>query len=104
VALESEETDTYVRGSAKLENGTTEILLPQDFSLVTNERGITAQITPTGSVSGMLYVSEKSNTKLVVKASSRKDNAVTFDYIVNGVRRGFENHEPIRDKRVQASK
>jgi hypothetical protein len=104
VALEGGEAGTYVRGSAKLENGAAEITLPEDFYLVTNENGVTVQVTPTESVRGMLFVAEKSNKKVVVKSSNPADKAVSFDYVVNGVRKGFENHKPIRKKQVLVSR
>ncbi len=102
VALEGGEAGTYTRGSAQLESGVAEIELPDDFVLVTNERGLTVQITPTEMVNGMLYVSEKSRCKIVVKASNKKDTEISFDFIVNGVRVGFENHQPIRNKAILA--
>ena len=103
VALEGNEAGTYTRGSGKLINGVAEINLPDDFALVTNIEGLTAQITPRGPVSSMLYVESVSSTSLVVKASSGKDSDVKFDFMINGVRAGFENHQVIREKRSYAS-
>lgn len=102
VALEGNEAGTYTRGSAQLNNGVAEIQLPEDFHLVTNEEGLTAQITPRGPVNSMLYVESVTPTTLVVKASNKKDANAKFDFMVNGVRSGFENHQVIRDKKSLA--
>jgi hypothetical protein len=48
----------------------------------------------------MLYVQSVTPTQLVVKASNPADAEVPFDYMVNGVRAGFEDHEVIRDRRL----
>ncbi|MEE9553687.1 MAG: hypothetical protein V3W18_05265 [candidate division Zixibacteria bacterium] len=98
VSLEGGEAGTYVRGSAKLINGSIEIDLPEHFSLVTNKEGLTVQITPRGPVQSMLYVETVTPEKLIIKASNLNDDDIAFDYLVNGVRLGFEDHEVIRDK------
>ncbi len=99
VALEGNEAGTYTRGSAQLKNGVAEIELPEDFHLVTNVDGLTAQITPRGPVNSMLFVESVTPTSLIVKSSNMKDSDVNFDFMVNGVRKGFENHQVIRDKK-----
>ena len=103
VALEGNEAGTYTRGSAQLKNGVAEIELPEDFHLVTNLKGLTAQITPRGPVSSMLYVESVTPTKLVVRASNRKDDDLKFDFMINGIRAGYENHQVIREKRSYTS-
>lgn len=85
-----------------MENGSAEIDLPEHFSLVTSDEGLTAQITPRGPVQSMLYVEIVTPEKLIVKASNPNDDNVAFDYMINGVRLGFENHEVIRDKMYAA--
>jgi len=96
VALEGPEAGTYTRGSYQLINGTAEIKLPESFTLVTGEEGLTVQVTPRGKVSGMLYVESISPSLLVVRASDESDMSARFDYLVNGVRIGYENFESIR--------
>lgn len=102
VALEGNEAGTYTRGSGQLINGVAEIYLPEDFELVTNEKGLTAQITPRGPVKSMLYVESVTPTMLVVRSSNMKDSDVKFDFMINGVRAGYEDHQVIRDKRSYA--
>ncbi|MGH8014581.1 MAG: hypothetical protein ACREBV_00120 [Candidatus Zixiibacteriota bacterium] len=98
VALEGNESGTYTRGSSHLKNGVARIELPEDFHFVTNDAGLTAQVTPRGLVNSMLYVESITPTTLVVKSSNKKDENVKFDFMVNGIRKGFENHQVIRDK------
>ncbi|MEW5795287.1 MAG: hypothetical protein AB1772_02900 [Candidatus Zixiibacteriota bacterium] len=103
VALEGNEAGTYTRGSAVLRDGVAEIDLPEDFALVTNGDGLTAQVTPRGPVRAMLYVDKLTASKLVVKASDPRDKDVKFDFMVNGVRRGYENHQAIRERTTLAA-
>lgn len=98
VALEAGEAGTYTRGTATLSRGVAEIVLPEHFGLVTGSAGLTAQITPRGPVQSMLYVESVSAKRLVVKSSHPQDRDVKFDYLVNGVRLGFEDHQPVVDR------
>ncbi|MDX9892801.1 MAG: hypothetical protein RB292_00100 [Patescibacteria group bacterium] len=97
VALEGGESGTYVRGSAQLVNGEAVVNLPEHFSLVTSEQGLTAQVTPTSDVAG-LYVANKSPRQIVVREANGGKSNATFDYLINGVRKGFENKPVIIDK------
>jgi hypothetical protein len=103
VCLEGGEAGTYTRGSSNLVNGTVTVSLPAHFGLVTNATGLTAQITPRGLVQGMLYVECVTSSQLVVKASNPADASVPFDFMINGLRKGFENHQVIRDKQSFAA-
>ena len=103
VALEGHEAGTYTRGNGQLDEGIATIKLPEVFSLVTNEDGLTAQITPRGPVQSMLYVESVTPKMLVVKSSDMNDGHVKFDFMINGVRAGFEDHQVIREKRSYAN-
>jgi hypothetical protein len=93
-ALEGPEAGTYLRGSAELVNGIVTIDLPQHFTDVTSDKGLTVQLTPVGK--GLqLYVIEKTTTKLVVGEATGLSGS--FDYIVNGIRKGYEDYQVIRD-------
>jgi len=97
VCLEGGEAGTYYRGNAKLENGRATVNLPEHFSLVTNTNGLTAQVTPRGDCKG-LFVEEISAHTLIVKECGGGTSNVSFDFFVNGIRKGYENHKVIRDK------
>jgi hypothetical protein len=97
VCLEGGETGTYTRGSGQLIDGEAVVQLPEDFSLVTSSEGLTVQLTPTSDCKG-LYIVSKSPTELVVNELNGGTSDATFDYLVNGVRNGYEEFQPIRDK------
>jgi hypothetical protein len=100
VCLEGGETGTYTRGSAQLTNGEATVKLPDDFRLVTSSEGITVQVTPTGDCKG-IYVSKKSNSTIVVAELGGGKSDATFDYLVNGIRIGYEDYQPIQDKDLE---
>ncbi|MFI5197118.1 MAG: hypothetical protein ACHQJD_00735 [Thermoanaerobaculia bacterium] len=92
VSLEGPESGTYFRGTGHLVAGYAEILVPESFRLVTSGQGLTAVATPTGSAASIYCVS-KSLDKIVFQGSVDVD----FDYMVNGVRAGFESYDAIQN-------
>ena len=92
-ALEGPEAGTYMRGSGTLVNGVARIALPHHFSLVTEEKSLTVQLTPRGKWS-QLYVEKLTPGTLVVRSASGQTGE--FDYLVQGVRKGFANFKVIR--------
>jgi hypothetical protein len=94
VSLEGGEAGTYCRGTAVLQNGTARIELPEHFSLVTSNEGLTVQVTPTGPCNG-LYVASRSNTFIEVSELGNGISNVSFDWIVHGIRKGYESYDPI---------
>jgi hypothetical protein len=101
--LEGSEVGTYYRGSAQLINGEAIVLLPEHFGFVTTENNLTAQVTPRGNCNG-LYVEFVSTQKLVVKELQGGKSNVQFDYLIQGIRKGYENHDVIRDKKHRVKK
>jgi hypothetical protein len=99
IALEGPEAGTYIRGTAQLQNGEAVIELPEHFGLVTNDEGLTVQLTPLGEWL-QLYVVEKSAKRIVVREAQGKSGQ--FDYFVMGVRKGYENHQVIQPKQDAA--
>ncbi len=91
VCLEGNESGTYFRGSSRLRSGRAVIEVPEEFRLVTDPEGITVQVTPRGPA--RIWVEESDLDRVVVRGDLDAD----FDYFVNGVRRGFTDHEPIRE-------
>ena len=94
-ALEGGEAGTYVRGTAELVNGKAVIELPDHFSLVTAEKGLTVQLTPRGEWLQSFVVSVTPQ-KLVLGEGKRKSGKL--DYIVQGVRKTYADFEPIRSR------
>lgn len=94
-ALEGPEAGTYYRGTAKTVNGEVVIDLPGYFARLTENERMTVQLTPVGAP-GQLYVAQKSPEKLVIKVASGSAD-LEFDYLVQGVRKGYLNYEVERE-------
>jgi hypothetical protein len=92
VALEGPEAGTYFRGRARFTRGRARIDVPESFRLVTDEEGLTVQITPIGEVAGYA-VTRVGLDEIVVTGT--KD--VEFFYTVNGVRQTFKDWEVITE-------
>lgn len=90
VSLEGPEAGTYFRGTARTVQGFATIEVPESFRMVTAEEGLTAVVTATGQLAQIAVIS-KSLDKIVVQSS----HDVAFDYVVNGVRRAFQNWEAV---------
>ena len=95
VALEGPEAGTYFRGRGRIHNGTGVIEVPESFRLVSDEEGLTVQITPIGQVANVAVVSADLNT-ISVRSSARD---LEFYYVVNGVRKAFRDWEVITENR-----
>ncbi len=96
-APEGDEVATYTRGTARLVDGEARVALGETFRWVTNpDIGLTAHLTPVGGWSG-LYVAEKSTEELVVRSAAGDENVV-FDYVVYGLRIGFEESSIVQEK------
>lgn len=91
-SLEGREVGTYFRGTARTEGGRAVLEIPEDFRIVTDEEGLTVQLTPIRSFASMYVESEDLNQILV-----RSSKDVTFHYLVQGVRRAFKDFQPLRN-------
>ena len=101
-APEGDEVATYTRGSAKLVNGEARIPLGETFQWVTNpDIGLTAHLTPKGGWAA-LYVASLSTREMVVKAAAGSDGNAAFDYLVYGLRIGFEDTLVVQKKTREA--
>jgi len=90
VSLEGPEAGTYFRGRAKLEGRTTVIDVPESFRLVTEEDGLSVQVTPLGGPAS-LWIQEIGLDRIVI----RGQRDLEFFYTVNGVRKGYGGFEPL---------
>src|SRR5262245_54986064 len=97
-ALEGDEAGTYTRGTARLVGGEARIALGETFKWVTNpDLGLTAHLTPVGDWAD-LYIASKSTSEIVVRSRDPRATGVAFDYVVFGLRVGFEESPVVRDK------
>ena len=92
VALEGPEAGTYFRGTAKTVNGEVVIELPGYFSRITENERMTVQLTAVGAP-GQLYVASKSPEKLVIKVAGENPADLEFDYLVQGIRKGYLDYQ-----------
>ena len=99
-APEGDETATYTRGTARLVNGEAKVALGETFAWVTNpEIGLTAYVTPRGRPVP-LAVASLSTGELVVRGPVGED--VDFDFMVYGLRIGFEETTVVQEKTQEA--
>ncbi len=95
--LEGGENGTYWRGTARLENGMAEVILPDHFRKTTSpDYPVTVTLGLLGDCNGIM-VAEKSNEKIVVKELRGGTSDAEFDFVVMGKRLGYEEYEPIID-------
>jgi hypothetical protein len=97
VALEGNEPGTYFRGRGRFRNGLATIDVPEDFQMVTDEEGLTVQVTPIGGMAsvGVLRIGLD---RIVVQSSRDLD----FSYTVNGIRRTHKGvMNPIADNEFE---
>jgi len=91
-ALEGPEAGTFFRGTSHLVGGYAEVEVPESFRLISADRGLTAIATPVGSPAIIVCMS-KSLDKIVFQGSADVD----FDYMVNGIRKGYETYKDLRN-------
>jgi hypothetical protein len=89
--VEGRTVDTTFRGTARLVDHVAVIEVPEDFRIVTADEGLTVQITPIGAYSQTWIESEDLN-RIVVRGSKE----VAFHYQVTGLRRAFQDLEPVQ--------
>jgi len=94
-ALEGPEAGTYYRGTAKTVNGEVTITMPGTFTRMTEKERMTVQLTPIGAP-GQLYVASRSPEKIVVKTAEGAAD-IEFDFLVQGVRRGYLDFQVERE-------
>jgi hypothetical protein len=99
-SLEGDETGTYTRGTARLVDGRARVRLGETFKWVTNpDIGLTAQVTPRGDPIP-LSVESMTTEELVVRGPGGSNAA--FDYVVFGLRIGFEESSVVREKTIES--
>ncbi len=101
-APEGDEVATYTRGSARLVDGEARIPLGETFKWVTNpDIGLTAHLTLKNGWS-IIYRASLTPSELVVKSAPGYPDDVEFDYIVYGLRIGFEDTTVVQKKTEEA--
>ncbi|HEX4824716.1 MAG TPA: hypothetical protein VFV19_10400 [Candidatus Polarisedimenticolaceae bacterium] len=100
-APEGDEVAVYTRGSGRLVHGEARVTLGETFALVANpDIGLTGTVTPIGDAVPLAIV-EKSTHVIVVRGPA--DSDAEFDYMVWGLRIGFEDRAVVQVRRHDAS-
>ena len=100
-APEGDEVAVYTRGSGRLNKGEARVALGDTFPLVANpDVGLTASVTARGGKPIALSVASISTRELVVRGPVDEDAA--FDYVVWGLRIGFEAQSIVQPKDFEA--
>jgi hypothetical protein len=86
ISLEGAEPGTYFRGKGKFERGVARIAVPEDFRMVTDEEGLSVQVTPIGGMASVGVM--KVDLNEIVVQSSRN---LEFFYLVNGIRKSHKH-------------
>jgi hypothetical protein len=92
VCPEGPESGTYIRGRGRFVNRTAVIEVPEHFRIVTEEEGLTVQITPIGRAAsvGVVWIGLDR-----IEVESTRD--VEFSYLVQGVRKAYKDWQPVQD-------
>ncbi len=101
-APEGDEAAVYTRGSGRLSAGRADVALGETFALVANpDIGLTAHLTSRG-VACLVYARDISTERLSVAADDPRCADAAFDYIVYGLRIGFETLPILQVKHEEA--
>jgi hypothetical protein len=101
-APEASEVAVYTRGSARLAQGRATIPLDPTFAWVANpDLGLTATVTPRAACPSLHVVSVSTRT-LIVRCDEAADGELDVDYLVWGLRIGFEELPPVQPKEREA--
>ncbi len=99
-APEGDEVAVYTRGTGRLSDGRARVLLGETFQWVVNpDLGLTAHLTPRDEPVA-LAVTSVSPTELAVRGPAGSN--AEFDYLVFGLRIGFEDRPVVRPKEREA--
>lgn len=99
-APEGDEVATCSRGTARLVDGEATVPLGETFKWVTNfDIGLTAFLTPVSHWCD-LVVAEQGSESIVVR--SRDDSDCSFNFMVYGLRIGFEETSVVQEKEMEA--
>lgn len=94
--VEGPEAAAYVRGVGHLVNGKAHVALPDHFTSVTINEGVTIQITPKSPTSeGLAYFNDTNSGFDVAELHSGKGN-YDFAWEAKAVRRKHEDYRPVR--------
>jgi hypothetical protein len=101
-SLEGPEAGAYLRGTGELVNGKGEVHFPEHFQHIVNESTMTVLLTPLSDQSQGLAVIDKGKAGFRVSELFAGKGNYAFDWEAKGVRRGYEQFEPVQLKERSA--
>ena len=93
--LEGPEAAAYIRGRAALTNGRAQVNFPEHFLLVINPDTVTILLTPRSATSKGLAMVESRPDGFTVRELFDGTGSYDFDYFVSGIRKGYEDYQPV---------
>ena len=95
-SLEGSTVDMYHRGTYQLNNGYAEVALPEHFTVLADEEGMSATTPRSVDSKGLAIVAIKPDRLVVQELSGGKGNYM-FDYNIIAVRARHRDHEVVQD-------
>ena len=92
-SLEGPEAAAYIRGTARLINGSVFVALPRHFQNVSTPDGMTVQLTPCSADSEGLAVVSQTTSGFRVRELHKGQGTYEFHWEVKAVRRGFTDYQ-----------
>jgi hypothetical protein len=96
-SLVGPEAAIYIRGKAELDGGRTYISFPDHFSDTVVPSSITVSLTPRSADSFGLAAVEVDAEGMEVAELQNETGTYFFDYVVYGVRKGYEDYQVYMD-------
>ncbi|MEW5874713.1 MAG: hypothetical protein AB1752_05980 [Candidatus Zixiibacteriota bacterium] len=92
-SIEGPEAAIYCRGKAALQGGVAHVDFPEHFTSMVDEGSITVSLTPRSRDSRGLAVLTTTAGGMDVGELNSGDGSYEFDYVVYGVRKGYEDYQ-----------
>ncbi len=96
--VEGPEAAVYVRGTARLMNGSAAVTFPEHFQAASAARDLTVLLTPLNAASKGLAVAAKSASGIEVRELRQGAGNYEFDWEVKAIRKGHEDFLALRSK------
>ncbi len=96
---EGPEVGVYLRGRAHLAEGRARVSLPEHFGDVASPDGLTVQLTPRSAASLGVAATSLSTSEIVIEELFEGRGEYDVDYVVHGVRKGYEAYPVVQPKR-----
>jgi hypothetical protein len=94
------EAAAYLRGTAELIDGRSQIVFPEHFRQMVSEESITVMLTPLSIESKGLAVIDKDRSGFEVGELLNGTGSYSFDWEIKAIRTGYEDFQVIKEKKI----